>query len=192
MSSELLDAPVSAQTYVGDRSNDVYARLLKERIVFLGTQVDDTVGQPHLRPAPPAAERGRRARRLPLHQLARRLGDRGHGHLRHHAVRQLRRRHDLHGPGRLDGPVPALRGHAGQALRPAPLPDPHAPAVGPDAGRGRRHRHPRRADHLHQADHGRAHRLPHRPDGRADRGRLRPRPLVHRRGGARTTASSTT
>ncbi|MDQ4133828.1 MAG: ATP-dependent Clp protease proteolytic subunit [Actinomycetota bacterium] len=26
----------------GDRANDVYARLLKERIVFLGTQVDDS------------------------------------------------------------------------------------------------------------------------------------------------------
>ena len=30
---------------------------------------------------------------------------------------------------------------------------------------------------------GRADRPPHRPDRRADRGRLRPRPLVHRRGG---------
>jgi ATP-dependent Clp protease protease subunit len=32
---------VTDQMTIGDRANDVYARLLKERIVFLGTQVDD-------------------------------------------------------------------------------------------------------------------------------------------------------
>jgi ATP-dependent Clp protease, protease subunit len=31
----------TADTYIGDRSGEVYSRLLKERIVFLGTQVDD-------------------------------------------------------------------------------------------------------------------------------------------------------
>jgi ATP-dependent Clp protease protease subunit len=42
MPSEL--TPPLAQTpTVSDRSNDVYGRLLKERIVFLGTQVDDTI-----------------------------------------------------------------------------------------------------------------------------------------------------
>ena len=37
-----------------------------------------------------------------------------------------------------------------------------------------------------------SYRAAHRSDRRADRERLRPRPLVHRRGGRRTTASSTT
>ncbi len=32
---------ISAQTDGSDRSNDIYQRLLKERIVFLGSQVDD-------------------------------------------------------------------------------------------------------------------------------------------------------
>ena len=41
MPSELVVPPVNAQTYVGDRSSEVYSRLLKERIVFLGSQVDD-------------------------------------------------------------------------------------------------------------------------------------------------------
>ena len=42
MPSEL--TPPLAQTpTISDRSNDVYGRLLKERIVFLGTQVDDTI-----------------------------------------------------------------------------------------------------------------------------------------------------
>ena len=53
---------------------------------------------------------------------------------------------------------------AGEAVRPAPQPDPHAPAVRPDAGAGGRHRHPGGADHLPEADDGRAHRVPHRPD----------------------------
>ncbi|MGH9121616.1 MAG: ATP-dependent Clp protease proteolytic subunit, partial [Acidimicrobiales bacterium] len=33
---------ITAQTSAVDRGMDVYQRLLKERIVFLGTQVDDT------------------------------------------------------------------------------------------------------------------------------------------------------
>ncbi len=41
MTPDLVVPPVTAQTYVGDRSNEVYSRLLKERIVFLGSQVDD-------------------------------------------------------------------------------------------------------------------------------------------------------
>jgi len=35
---------VVEQTSRGERSFDIYSRLLKERIVFLGTPVDDTVG----------------------------------------------------------------------------------------------------------------------------------------------------
>ena len=35
--------PVAQTPAIADRSNDVYGRLLKERIVFLGTTVDDTI-----------------------------------------------------------------------------------------------------------------------------------------------------
>ncbi|HEX7276411.1 MAG TPA: ATP-dependent Clp protease proteolytic subunit [Acidimicrobiales bacterium] len=42
MTSDLAVPTYSAQTYVGDRSSEVYSRLLKERIVFLGSQVDDS------------------------------------------------------------------------------------------------------------------------------------------------------
>ncbi|MGH9189028.1 MAG: ATP-dependent Clp protease proteolytic subunit [Acidimicrobiales bacterium] len=34
--------PVLSQNQFGDRSSEVYSRLLKERIVFLGSQVDDS------------------------------------------------------------------------------------------------------------------------------------------------------
>jgi ATP-dependent Clp protease protease subunit len=40
--SELLLPTITSQGPGGDRSGDIYQRLLKERIVFLGTQVDDT------------------------------------------------------------------------------------------------------------------------------------------------------
>ncbi len=34
---------VIEQTHRGERSYDIYSRLLKDRIIFLGTQIDDTV-----------------------------------------------------------------------------------------------------------------------------------------------------
>ncbi len=40
--SELVVPTVTDQNQFGDRSSEVYSRLLKERIVFLGSQVDDT------------------------------------------------------------------------------------------------------------------------------------------------------
>jgi ATP-dependent Clp protease protease subunit len=42
MTPDLVAPAVTAQMTQGDRANDVYSRLLKERIVFLGTQVDDS------------------------------------------------------------------------------------------------------------------------------------------------------
>ncbi|GIU96991.1 MAG: hypothetical protein KatS3mg013_0794 [Actinomycetota bacterium] len=42
---------VIEQTSRGERSFDIYSRLLKERIIFLGTPIDDEVGQPDHGPA---------------------------------------------------------------------------------------------------------------------------------------------
>ena len=64
--------------------------------------------QPHHRPAAVPRVRGSRARHPLLHQLARRLGDRRVGHLRHHAI---------HPPRGLDA-VPRSGGeHGGMAAR---------------------------------------------------------------------------
>ena len=100
---------------------------------------------------------------LPLHQLARRLGHRRPRHLRHDAVRQLRRVDRVPGPRGVDGPVPAVRRRARQALRPAALAASSCTSRRARCRARRRHRHPGRADHLPQAHDGRAHRLPHRP-----------------------------
>ena len=124
------DTPPIHNLVGADGQGDIYNRLLKNRIVFLGTDVNDEVANFITRPAALPRGRGSREGHLALHQLARRLGHRRHGHLRHHAVRHARRGHHLHGPGRLDGAVPAVRRRAGQALRPAARPHHDAPALG--------------------------------------------------------------
>src|SRR5690606_40276591 len=100
-------------------------------------------------------------------------------------VHPVRRRDVRDGHGRVDGAVPALGGHARQAVRAAALPDPHAPAVGGRRRHRVRHLHPGGAVQAPQPRDGRAHRRAHRADGRADHRRLRPRPVVHGAGGAR-------
>ena len=98
-----------------ERSFDIYSRLLRERIVFLGQEVNDDIanliaaqllfldaeqpGQGH----------------LPLRQLARRLGVRGYGDLRRDAVRPVRRLDRLPRDGderRRDDPLRRRRGQA--------------------------------------------------------------------------------
>ena len=91
---------VVEQTSRGERSFDIYSRLLKERIVFLGTPIDDNVGNLimaqllHLESEEPDKD---------IHLY---INSPGGGHhvvvrdLRHDAVHQARRVHDRHGPGR--------------------------------------------------------------------------------------------
>lgn len=43
MNNQILIPTVIEKTSAGERAYDIYSRLLKERIIFLGTEVDDTV-----------------------------------------------------------------------------------------------------------------------------------------------------
>ncbi len=43
MKNQILIPTVIEKTSLGERAYDIYSRLLKERIIFLGTEVDDTV-----------------------------------------------------------------------------------------------------------------------------------------------------
>ena len=55
-----------------ERAMDIYSRLLKDRIIFLGSQINDEVANSHRRPdAVPAVGR-RQGRHPPVHQFARR------------------------------------------------------------------------------------------------------------------------
>ena len=111
--------------YVVERSGreervfDIYSRLLKDRIIFLQGEVDDDsanliVAQMlFLQFDDPKAD---------IHLYINSPGGSvtaGHGHLRHDAVRHLRRGHLLHRPGRQHGRGAAGGRHQGQAQRPA-------------------------------------------------------------------------
>ena len=89
-------------------------------------------------------------------------------------------RHGLRGE---HGPVPAQRGHGGQAVRAAQRADHDAPAVGGDRRHHRRHRDPGGEPGVHQADHRADHRGAHRPERGDDLPGRRPGPLVHGRAG---------
>ncbi len=43
MNNQILIPTVIEKTSMGERAYDIYSRLLKERIIFLGTEIDDTV-----------------------------------------------------------------------------------------------------------------------------------------------------
>jgi hypothetical protein len=71
---------VIEQDSLGERAFDIYSRLLGERILFLGTPIDDQIATSWCRTPAPRRRRAGQGH-LDLHQLARRLG--------------LRRAHDL-------------------------------------------------------------------------------------------------
>ena len=41
--NQILIPTVIEKTSLGERAYDIYSRLLKDRIIFLGTEIDDTV-----------------------------------------------------------------------------------------------------------------------------------------------------
>ena len=86
---------VIEQTSRGERSFDIYSRLLNERIVFLGTPVDDQIANLivaqllHLESEDPDKDISIYINSPGGSVYA------GLGHLRHHAVHQARRTDDL-------------------------------------------------------------------------------------------------
>ena len=125
---------VIEQSPRGERAFDIYSRLLKERIVFFGTELDDTVANLiiaqllHLEAEAP----GKDIRAL--HQLARRRHDRPVRHLRHDALAALRRVDRVHRPGGVGRRRDPGRRHQGQALRAAQRPGADPPAARRRAG----------------------------------------------------------
>ena len=166
-------------------------RLLHQRIIVLGQQVDDDIANKL------CAELLLLSAEDPKRDIALYINSPGGSRqrrardLRHHAADPQRREHAGDGAGREHGPVPALGRYAGQALRAAALADPDAPGLGRHRRHRGRHRDPGREPRAHQERDDRPDRRAHRPAARGGRARLAARPVVHRRGGAATTASST-
>ena len=92
---------VVEQTSRGERAYDIFSRLLKDRIVFIGTPIDDTIANLVIAQLLfLEAEDPDRDIWLYINSP----GGVGHGRardLRHDAVHQARRGHHLHGPGRV-------------------------------------------------------------------------------------------
>ena len=111
---------VVEQTARGERAYDIYSRLLKDNIVFIGTAIDDMVANLiiaqllFLEAEDPEKD---------IHLYINSPGGSttaGHGDLRHHAADPARRADDLRRPGRLDGRRAARRGHRRASASPCP------------------------------------------------------------------------
>ncbi len=101
----------------GERAYDIYSRLLKDRIIFLGDQIEDHMANLIIAQLLfLEAEDPERDISLYINSpggvVTSRLG-----HLRHHAVPARAGQHHLHRHGRLDGLDPAGGRRQGQALR---------------------------------------------------------------------------
>jgi hypothetical protein len=86
---------VVEQTMHGERAFGIYSPLLNDRIIFLGTPIDDEIANPDDRRTAPSRVGRPRQGHLALHRLPRRLRLRRPRHLRHDAVRQACDRDDL-------------------------------------------------------------------------------------------------
>ena len=137
---------VVEQTPRGERAFDIYSRLLKDRIVFLGTPIDDTVGNLimaqliHLEGEDPDKD------------IALYINSPGGSTTALMAIYDTMQFIKPDISTYCMGPPPpprrpARRGHARQALHPSPRQDHAPPAAHLRAGRaGHRHRDPRQGD----------------------------------------------
>jgi ATP-dependent Clp protease protease subunit len=116
----------------GERAYDIYSRLLRDNIIFIGTPIDDNIANLVIAQMLFLAQEDPGERHPALHQLAGRVDHGGHGDLRHHAVREERRDHDLHRSGGFDGGACCLA--AGEAKKRLALPNSriliHQPSMG--------------------------------------------------------------
>ncbi len=161
---------VVEQTSRGERSFDIYSRLLKDRIVFLGTPIDDAVGNLimaqllHLESEDPEKD---------INLYINSPGGVVSALLAIYDTMQYIKPDvcdDRHGPGRLGRRRPAARRRARQAVRAAERPRPAAPAARRRAGQAVdieiQAKEILRLRELLDADHRRAHR-PAAREGRA-------------------------
>ena len=167
-----------------ERSFDIYSRLLRERIVFLGQEVNDDIANLIAAQLLLPRRRGAGEGHLPLRQLARRLGVRRHGDLRRDAVRAVGRLDRLPRDGherRRDDP---LRRRGREAVRAAEREDHDPPGLGRLPRHARRHPDRGARDPRHDEADGGDHLAPLGPGRRPGAARHRPRPL-HDAGGGR-------
>ena len=159
--SNLIIPSVIEQTSRGERFFDIYSRLLNERIIFLGTPIDDNVANLivaqmiHLESEDPDKD---------INIYINSPGGSvyvGPRDLRHDAVHQAGRRDDLRRHRDVDGRAASCGRHGGKAHRAAELQDPDPPGIRRLPGPGHRHRDPGPRDDQPQAAPGGDHRPAH-------------------------------
>ena len=92
---------VIEQTSRGERAYDIYSRLLRDNIIFLGTPIDDNIANVIIAQLLFLSGEDPEKDIQALHQLAGRIDYGRPGDLRHHAVHQERCGDLLHRPERL-------------------------------------------------------------------------------------------
>ena len=90
---------VVEQTSRGERSYDIFSRLLNDRIIFLSEEVNDTTASLIVAQLLYLEGPGHGQGHPVLYQFSRRQRHGGYGYLRYHAVHQVRRFHHLHWHG---------------------------------------------------------------------------------------------
>jgi ATP-dependent Clp protease protease subunit len=103
------------QSAQGERAFDIYSRLLNERIIFLGSPVDDEIANVTVAELFASRVRGPREGHRAVHQLPRRLRLRWARRLRHDAVRQALDQHGLRRDRDVAGSAAPRRRRAGEA-----------------------------------------------------------------------------
>src|SRR5262245_50973356 len=121
---------VIEQTHRGERAYDIYSRLLKDRIIFIGTPINDDIANLiiaqllFLESEDPEKE---------IHLYINSPGGSvtaGAANLCTDPEREARRLAALRRPGGVHGRLPPLLRHRGQAFRASPLADPDPSASG--------------------------------------------------------------
>ena len=111
--------PSIERSAAGERAADVYSRLLRERLVFVGRRTHRRPREPGGRADAVPRRRGRRARHRAVRELARRRHERDVRHLRCDASGPGRRRHVVRRPGGQRRRGPAGRRRRREAARAA-------------------------------------------------------------------------
>ena len=159
---------VVEQTNRGERAYDIYSRLLKERIIFLGTAIDDYIANLV------TAQLLFLEAEEPDRDIAMYVNSPGGsvtaGLAIYDTIQYINP--DVSticiGQAASMGALLLTAGARGKALRPAQLAHPHPPAPGRRAGTGDRHRHSGARDSADARGAQRDSREAHRPAARQD------------------------
>ena len=162
---------VVESTNRGERTYDLYSRLLRERIIFLGTPINDTVANLV------CAQLLFLESEEPDKDIHLYINSPGGDITALFAIYDTMKyiKPDMStfcfGQAASAAAVLLAAGHQGQALRPAPRPDPAAPAVRRRRGPGQRHRAAGQGDppHAGPAERDAGRRTPARPPRRVSK-----------------------